>query len=278
MSLSEILIKSKEKKSSTKNKKIYKIIYPSNPFQIIKKLKYLNQHQKIRLLLSLIIIILFAIFNNIQILGNQIPKNNCYYDIILDWTHSLNNYFRENDIYRIIFTITGSVLLDMFFIISFFYWSVYAVDWRFAINVILFYLSRGIMQQILILGCPDLLYFKYPHFPSIVVSYVQGSDFFWSGHCGFPIVGMMEFKWMKKNFLAGFCAFITFFEIFLMNNSREHYSIDIIFGIIFAHYISIHGRELTKYLYTYFDFLNKLKLENEKEHKRIGYDELAKGD
>ena len=257
---------------------MYKIIYPSNPFQIIKELKYLNQHQKIRLLLSLIIIILFAIFNNIQILGNQIPKNNCYYDIILDWTHSLNNYFRENDIYRIIFTITGSVLLDMFFIISFFYWSVYAVDWRFAINVILFYLSRGIMQQILILGCPDLLYFKYPHFPSIVVSYVQGSDFFWSGHCGFPIVGMMEFIWMKKNFLAGFCAFITFFEIFLMNNSREHYSIDIIFGIIFAHYISILGRELTKYLYTYFDFLNKLKLENEKELKRIGYDELAKGD
>ena len=278
MSLSEILIKRKEKKSSTKNKKIYKIIYPSNPFQIIKELKYLNQHQKIRLLLSLIIIILFAIFNNIQILGIQIPKNNCYYDIILDWTHSLNNYFRENDIYRIIFTITGSVLLDMFFIISFFYWSVYAVDWRFEINVILFYLSRGIMQQILILGCPDLLYFKYPHFPSIVVSYVQGSDFFWSGHCGFPIVGMMEFKWMKKNFLAGFCAFITFFEIFLMNNSREHYSIDIIFGIIFAHYISILGRELTKYLYTYFDFLNKLKLENEKELKRIGYDELAKGD
>ena len=276
MSLSEVLIKNKEKKSSTKNTIIYKKVYPSNPFQIIKELKYLNKHQKIKLFLSLIIIILFTIFNNIQILGNPTPINQCYYDTILEWTHSLNNYFRENDIYRIILTIIGSVLLDMVFIISFFYWSVYAVDWRFAINVILFYLLRGIMQQILILGCPDLLYFKYPHFPSIVVSYIQGSDFFWSGHCGFPIVGMIEFIWMKKYYLAGFCAFVTFFEIFLMNNSREHYTIDIIFGIIFAHYISIHGRKWTTYLYNYFDYLNRLKLENKKEIKRIGYDELYK--
>ena len=103
-----------------------------------------------------------------------------------------------------------------------------------------------------------------------MISYVQGSDFFWSGHCGFPIIGMMEFFWVKKYYLAGYCAFVSIFEFFIMLNCREHYTIDIIFGIIFGHYISIIGRKWIDNLYDYFDFLKKIKFENKKEIKRIG--------
>ena len=247
----------------------FKKLYPSNPLEIIKELKNLNKIQHIKLLISGIIIILFGIFNNIQILGNPSPTNKCYYDVVLEWTRFLNSYFRTNDAYRIIITIIGSVLLDTVFIISSIYWAIYALDWRFCINTCLFYLARGIMQQILILGFPDLLYFKYPHFPSIVVGYIQGSDFFWSGHCGFPVMALIEFIWLKKYYLAGFCAFVLIFESFLMFNCREHYTIDIIFGIIFAHYISMHGKEWVNYIYEYFSFLKKIKNENREELRKI---------
>lgn len=271
MSLSEILIDNEEKKIQTRNKELYKKSYPSNPLKIIKELKNLNKDQKIKLLISLIIIFLFGILNNIEILGNPTPKNQCYYDMILEWTKFFNSYYRENDIYRILLTISSSVLIDIVFIITAFYWIFYAIDWRYSIIVFLFYLSRGIMQQILILGYPDLLYFKYPYFPSIVISYVQGSDFFFSGHCGFPIIGMMEFFWVKKYYLAGYCGFVSIFEFFMMVNCREHYTIDLIFGIIFGHYISIVGREWIDNLYEHYDFLNKLKFENKQELKKIGY-------
>ena len=267
---SSLLTDSDDKTISLIDKKVnLKKEYPSNPLEVIKELANLNKSQKIKLLISSIIIILYAIFNNIQILKNSTPKNNCYYDGILEWTLPLNSYFRSNDIYRVIITITGSLLLDTVFIMNGIYWALYAVDWRYAANVMFFYFFRGIVQQIIIFGYPDLLFFKYPNFPSIVVGYVQGSDFFFSGHCGFPILAMMEFFWLKKYFLAGFCAFVTIFETFLMINSREHYTIDIIIGVIFAHYISVHGKIWINKIYGYFNFLNGLKMENIKELIRI---------
>ena len=120
------------------------------------------------------------------------------------------------------------------------------------------------------LRCPDLLYFPYPGFPSVVVGYIQGSDFFFSGHCGFPIISMMEFIWMKKFLLAAYAAIVSCIEIFLMEVSREHYTIDIIVGVIFSHYITILGREIIKFIYDKIKFLNKLKNENREELKRIG--------
>ena len=267
---SSLLTDSDDKTISLIDKKVnLKKEYPSNPLEVIKELANLNKSQKIKLLISSIIIILYAIFNNIQILKNPTPKNNCYYDGILEWTLPLNSYFRSNDIYRVIITITGSLLLDTVFIMNGIYWALYAVDWRYAANVMFFYFFRGIVQQIIIFGYPDLLFFKYPNFPSIVVGYVQGSDFFFSGHCGFPILAMMEFFWLKKYFLAGLCSFVTIFEAFLLINSNGHYTIDMIIGVIFAHYISIQGKIWMNKIYGYSNFLNGLKMENIKELKLI---------
>ena len=261
-----------EEEKQTKENKIYQKSYPTNPLEVLKDIKNLDKTKIIKLSICLIIIILFAIFNNIEILGSPIPINLCYRDLILDWCRPLNNFFRGNDIYRIFTTILGSLLLDIVYTICFVSWAIYSVDWGYPTNVFLFYFFRAIMQQVFVIGCPDLLYFKYPYFPSIVVGYVQGSDFFWSGHCGFPIVGMMEFIWLKKYYYAGFFAFASFFEVFLMFNCREHYTIDIIFGILFSHYITFHGRTFTKYVYDHFKFLNNLKIQNRKELERIGVD------
>ena len=263
----------KEEKIKKSEKKDYcQRPYPTNPLQVFKDIKNLNKNKIIKLIICLIIIILFAIFNNIEILSSPMPSNLCYKDVILDWCRPLNNFFRGNDIYRIFTTILGSLLLDIVYTICFVSWAFYSPDWGYPANVFFFYFFRGIMQQVLVLGCPDLLYFKYPYFPSIVVGYIQGTDFFWSGHCGFPLIGMMEFIWLKKYYYAGFFAFASFFEIFLMINSREHYTIDIIFGVLFAHYMTFHGRSWTKYIYNRFKFLNNLKIENKKELARIGVD------
>lgn len=259
-----------EEKEKILNKNIENKTYPSNPLDIIKEFKHLKKEQLIKLSICVVIIVLFAVLNNIEILGNPTPPNNCYKDEILDLAIPLNRYYRGNDAYRIFLTIMGSVLLDIVYIICYFYWGVYAVDWRYGVTTMLFYGPRGVMQFLVRFRIPELAYFKYPHFPSIVVGYIQGSDFFWSGHCGFPVIGMMEFIWLKKYDLAGYCFFVSIVEFFLMLNCREHYFIDLFFGLIFSHYITILSRNWIKAIYDKIEFINKLKQQNREELKRIG--------
>ena len=246
--------------------------FPSNPKEVIKAFYSLKKPQIIKLSLSAIIIILFGVFNNLNIIGNPQPDNKCYYDVIHEWAKPLNYYFRGNDAFRIFVSILSSLVIDILFFISYFSWAIYSVDWRYGINTLLFYGVRYIMNETARLRLPNLLYFPYPGFPSIVVGYIQGSDFFFSGHCGFPIISVMEFIWMKKFWLAGYAACVTCVEAFLMEVCREHYTIDIFVGVIFAHYVTILGRDLVKYVYEKIKFLNKLKIQNREELKRIKFD------
>ena len=263
---------STEEKETILEKPIKLKSFPSNPKEVFKAFTSLKTPQIIRLVISGIIIILFGIFNNIKIIDNPQPNNKCYEDLFHEWTKPLNYYFRGNDAFRIFFSILGSLAIDILFFISYFSWAIYSIDWRYGANTMFFYGIRYIMNESTRLRCPDLLYFPYPGFPSVVVGYIQGSDFFFSGHCGFPIISMMEFIWMKKFWLAGYAACVSCIEIFLMEVSREHYTIDIIVGVIFSHYITIHGREWIKFVYDKIKFLNKLKMENREELNRINKD------
>ena len=262
--------------SEEKEKILYKAspnkTFPSNPKEVFKQFRSLKKDQIIKLTISGIIIILFGVFNNVQIIGNPQPDNNCYEDVIHKWTDPLNYYFRGNDAFRVFFSILGSLTIDILFLLTYFSWAIYSIDWRYGVNTMLFYGIRYIMNESTRLRTPDLLYFPYPGFPSIVVGYIQGSDFFFSGHCGFPIISMMEFIWMKKFWLAAYSACVVCVEMFLMEVSREHYTIDIIVGVIFSHYITIHGRNIVKFFYDKFNFLNKLKIQNKKEIERIKFE------
>jgi hypothetical protein len=271
MSSSDTIENSEEKEKVLSNQTFH-YAYPSNPKEIIKAFRSLKKPQIIKLSISCIIIILFGIFNNIQIIGNPIPENNCYVDVVHDWFKPLNYYFRGNKAFSSFLCIFGSLSIDILFLISYYSWAIYSIDWRYGINTMLFYGARYILNETARLRLPDLLYFPYPGFPSIVVGYIQGSDFFFSGHCGFPIVCMMEFIWLKKFWIAGYAIFVTCIEMIMMEACREHYTIDLIVGIIFAHYISIIGRDWVKFFYDKIKFLDRLKTINRQELKRIKFD------
>jgi len=84
---------------------------------------------------------------------------------------------------------------------------------------------------------PEGYIWEYPGFPSLMVSYLKTNDFFYSGHVGLPIILMSEFYVLKRFNMFGFCIFTFFIEAFTMIATRGHYSIDLITGAIFAHYI-----------------------------------------
>ena len=169
---------STEEKETILEKPIPIKTFPSNPKEVIKAFRSLKSPQIIKLVICGIIIILFGIFNNIKIIGSPMPNNNCYEDVVHEWTKPLNYYFRGNDAFRVFFSILGSLAIDILFFISYFSWAIYSIDWRYGANTMFFYGIRYIMNESTRLRCPDLLYFPYPGFPSVVVGYIQGSDFF----------------------------------------------------------------------------------------------------
>lgn len=76
----------------------------------------------------------------------------------------------------------------------------------------------------------------FPGFYSITVPYGKTNDFFFSGHIGCCMICFCEFKahgWKK---FAVFSLFTMLFQFTLMISLRGHYMIDLISGIVFAHY------------------------------------------
>jgi hypothetical protein len=113
---------------------------------------------------------------------------------------------------------------------------------------------------------PEGYLWEYPGFPSLVVSYLKTNDFFFSGHMGLPVIIICELYKMKKFKFICFTLFTLFLEFFTMIVLRGHYSIDLVIGILMAHYCYI----LTEKYIHHFD--NYIKINEGKEGKK---EELA---
>lgn len=109
---------------------------------------------------------------------------------------------------------------------------------------------------------PEGILWGYPGFPSLMVSYLQTNDFFYSGHCGLPILLLCEYRLLGMKFLSFFCIFTFFIEAFAMITLRGHYTIDLIAGAIFAHYI---WDNTNKYIY----LIDNLTFNKQKEKKNL---------
>jgi hypothetical protein len=69
------------------------------------------------------------------------------------------------------------------------------------------------------------------------VCYLATNDFFYSGHIGFPLLFALEYSRKGENYLVIVNIFISVLEGSMMLIARGHYTIDLIFGVIFAHYL-----------------------------------------
>lgn len=86
---------------------------------------------------------------------------------------------------------------------------------------------------------PEGYLWENPGFPTLTISYLRTSDFFFSGHVGFPIIMAAECYKLNKKFIMMICFFTCLVEAFTMVVTRGHYIIDLITGLIVSHYVYI---------------------------------------
>jgi hypothetical protein len=168
---------------------------------------------------------------------NPLGQNQCYNDLVHNWTGGLNTYFRNNLSGRNAILIFTALLVDLAMLTTFYFWIFKWTDWVILYAIMLFYGVRGMLiLNLFQLTFPDGYNFYYPGFPSIAVCYLATNDFFYSGHIGFPIIFALEYWRKGEKYLVIPCVTISILEGAMMLITRGHYSIDLIFGVIFAHY------------------------------------------
>jgi len=128
--------------------------------------------------------------------------------------------------------------MDCVFIFTFLHYILYGKNLDFLVNLGLFYAFRGLfVQRISILQYYDTYLFDFPGFYSFAVPLFPSPDFFFSGHIGACLLCGIYFKNTKQNILFIFSLYVMIFEGLFLVVTRAHYSIDILFGFIVAHYI-----------------------------------------
>jgi hypothetical protein len=189
---------------------------------------------------SIVVLSLAAIIMNCY-LGYGLPNTNiqCMNDTTHTVTEKINLYLNKNIQIRNIIIILSSLYEDLIMITMCVYWIFKIKSWRVVICILIFYIFRGIIQMLFQMRYPEGYSWDYPGFPSLIVSYLRTNDFFYSGHVGLPIIIACEFFKNNKHSLGYFSLCCCLVEFTVMLIMRGHYIIDLIFGIIIAHYIFI---------------------------------------
>ena len=92
------------------------------------------------------------------------------------------------------------------------------------------------MQCIFLIRYPEGYLWDFPGFYAITVPYGKTNDFFFSGHIGCCMINYCEFMAIKWPRMAYFSAITMILQATLMIFLRSHYFIDLVAGIVFAHY------------------------------------------
>ena len=66
--------------------------------------------------------------------------------------------------------------------------------------------------------------------------YGTSNDFFWSGHCGFLMIVMLEWICNGKYLMGALTFVVNIYMAIVMVAFRIHYTIDIVIGVAIGHY------------------------------------------
>jgi len=178
-------------------------------------------------------VIAFLIIGRFSVPDNEVS---CVQDKVIEMFALANTFINTpgNESFRNFFQFFCSLLIDIIFIITFGYWVLHGKSGRLPISLAIFYITRALVQKVWFSPFPQGFYWEDPGFPSLVVPYGRGSDFFFSGHSGFLVICASEWHKLKMPKIRNFVIGTLLYTILILLVYRIHYSIDIFTGVIFA--------------------------------------------
>jgi len=159
--------------------------------------------------------------------------------VLLNILAPITKYLAENLQMRDFVLLTGFLNLDILLLAFLSYYIKFGNSFKPFICFLFFYGLRAIFQNFFLLDYYPIYLFTYPGFRSLSVPTSRAADFFFSGHTGCAFLLALNFRSWGEYKLFYYGCIVTFMQMFVMTVVRAHYSIDVIFGFIVAHYVWI---------------------------------------
>jgi hypothetical protein len=97
---------------------------------------------------------------------------------------------------------------------------------------------RQVMQGLCVLPKPDNMIWRYPGFPSLLVTYGVANDYFFSAHTAIAVFAATEIARLGRRWLKLVAVLIIVFEAATVLALRAHYTIDVFTAVIAALYVA----------------------------------------
>ena len=190
-----------------------------------------NRRLLVRIALTALALIVW--FWTQSLIAHREPPSAGIGDALHRATAGLNAYFLDSPRAANALLIISSALIDALGIFLLARW-LFGPSVRPFLGLVLLLGLRQIVEAICALPAPPDMIWRYPGFPSLLVTYNVGNDFFFSGHTAIAVFGAIEISRLGKRWLTGFAVLTVFFEIAAVLVLRAHYTMDVFSGLLAA--------------------------------------------
>jgi hypothetical protein len=234
----------------------------------------LNLGIRILMTITAISFIYLNTFTNFAFLNTY--TNECIFDRAFEQSSSLYEFLKENPNYRYMLVIISSLIIDYSVAILGILFIMYGKSWKPLFSFGFFFILRLSVNSFFMLRYPDQVLWDHPGLHSLTVSYFRSSDFFFSGHVGMNFISAVETYELGFEKLSYISFAGLFVQFILMIGVRGHYIIDLIAGLLAAHYFCLIANEFEHILQNVIDldferdYLKRKKANRIKLNEKLG--------
>jgi hypothetical protein len=176
---------------------------------------------------GLVVFALVAWFWSQALIGSRSLKDGAIGDGIHELTAPLTRYLLSHPRAGNATLIISSLFIDAFgiFLIGA---GIFGPTLRPFVALLILFAFRQVCQALCALPEPKDMIWRYPGFPSLLVTYGTGNDFFISGHTAVAVLGAIEIAKIGPWWLAVAAGVVAFLEATTVIVLRAHYTMDVL--------------------------------------------------
>jgi membrane-associated phospholipid phosphatase len=116
------------------------------------------------------------------------------------------------------------------------------------IGLLILFAMRQLMQMVCVLPTPEGMIWRYPGFPSLLVTYHVANDFFFSGHTAIAVFGATQIARIPRRGMLTLGIAIAALEMITVIVLRAHYTMDVYAGAITALWAALAADRVAPYV------------------------------
>jgi hypothetical protein len=167
-----------------------------------------------------------------RLIAGKAPAGNRVGDRLHDWSAPLHAWLTANPRATNLTLILTSGLIDccgIYLLAS----AVLGPTLRPFVAILILFAMRQACQAVCTLPAPPGALWRYPGFPSLLVTYGTTNDFFFSGHTAISVLGALQLIHVAPPWLAAVGVAVAATEAATVIILRAHYTMDV-FAALFA--------------------------------------------